>query len=58
MRLNNWVSLLVLAGAVTYIVVSARLRPGRETPEELAALRIDPDAGRQTMTETDQEASR
>jgi prolipoprotein diacylglyceryl transferase len=41
MRLNNWVSLLVLAGAVTYIVVSARLRPGRETPEELAAMRTD-----------------
>lgn len=39
MRVNNWVSLLVLAGAVTYIVVSARLRPGRETPEELAARR-------------------
>jgi prolipoprotein diacylglyceryltransferase len=39
LRLNNWVSLLVLAGAVTYIVVSARLRPGRETPEELEARR-------------------
>jgi prolipoprotein diacylglyceryl transferase len=39
MRLNNWVSLLVLAGAVGYIVVSARLRPGRETPAELEARR-------------------
>ena len=29
-RLNNWTSLLVFLGAVTYIVVSARLRPGRE----------------------------
>ncbi|MGH8893823.1 MAG: prolipoprotein diacylglyceryl transferase [Actinomycetes bacterium] len=48
MRVNNWVSLIVLAGAVTYMVVSARLRPGRETPEELDARRSDrrPDAER------------
>jgi prolipoprotein diacylglyceryl transferase len=39
MRLNNWVSLLVLGGAVAYIVVSARRRPGRETPDELEARR-------------------
>ncbi|HEU4491541.1 MAG TPA: prolipoprotein diacylglyceryl transferase [Jiangellales bacterium] len=31
LRFNVWTSLLVLAGAVTYIVVSARQRPGRET---------------------------
>jgi len=30
-RVNDWVSLLVFAGAVGYFVVSARLRPGRET---------------------------
>ena len=40
--LNIWVSLLVLAGAVAYFVVSARRRPGRETPEELEARR-EPD---------------
>jgi prolipoprotein diacylglyceryl transferase len=42
LRVNEWVSLLVFIGAVTYFVVSARLRPGREeqveppdtTPEE------------------------
>ena len=39
LRLNDWTSLLVLIGAVVYLVVSARLRPGRETPEELEALR-------------------
>jgi prolipoprotein diacylglyceryl transferase len=39
MRLNNWVSLLVLGGAMAYIVVSARRRPGRETPDELEARR-------------------
>jgi len=31
LRLNVWTSLLVFLGAVTYFVVSARLRPGRET---------------------------
>jgi prolipoprotein diacylglyceryl transferase len=41
LRLNDWTSLLVLTGAVVYIVVSARLRPGRETPEELEARRTD-----------------
>ena len=41
LRLNDWTSLLVLIGAVVYLVVSARLRPGRETPEELEALRTD-----------------
>ncbi len=42
LRVNIWVSLLVLAGAVAYLVVSARRRPGRETPEELEARR-EPD---------------
>ena len=39
LRLNDWTSLLVFLGAVSYLVVSSRLRPGRETPEELEALR-------------------
>ena len=30
LRLNLWTCLLVFLGAVTYFVVSARLRPGRE----------------------------
>jgi hypothetical protein len=37
LRLNVWTSILVFAGAVTYIVVSARQRPGRETPAELTS---------------------
>jgi prolipoprotein diacylglyceryl transferase len=41
LRLNDWTSLLVFTGAVVYLVVSARLRPGRETPEELEAQRTD-----------------
>jgi phosphatidylglycerol---prolipoprotein diacylglyceryl transferase len=37
LRLNDWTALLVFVGAVTYIVVSARLRPGRETLVEPGA---------------------
>jgi prolipoprotein diacylglyceryl transferase len=35
LRVNTWVSGLVFLGAVIAFVVSARTRPGRETPEEL-----------------------
>jgi prolipoprotein diacylglyceryl transferase len=35
LRVNTWVSLLVLVGAVVAFVWSARTRPGRETPAEL-----------------------
>ncbi|MCH0539901.1 prolipoprotein diacylglyceryl transferase [Streptomyces sp. MUM 203J] len=38
MRLNFWTSLIVFLLAVTYIVVSARLRPGREEVVEPAAV--------------------
>ena len=31
MRVNFWVSLVVFAGALVYLVLSARMRPGRET---------------------------
>jgi prolipoprotein diacylglyceryl transferase len=41
LRLNDWTSLLLFFGAVAYIVISARQRPGRETPEELEARRTD-----------------
>ena len=33
-RWNVWVSFVVLAAAIAYIVVSSRLRPGREDPAE------------------------
>jgi prolipoprotein diacylglyceryl transferase len=33
-RLNVWTSIVVFAGAVAYIIISARLRPGRETEVE------------------------
>ncbi|MCY7372383.1 MAG: prolipoprotein diacylglyceryl transferase [Spirochaetaceae bacterium] len=41
LRLNEWTSLLVFLGAVTYFLLSARLRPGRESPDELRARRTD-----------------
>jgi prolipoprotein diacylglyceryl transferase len=34
-RLNVFTALLVIIGGIVYIVVSARLRPGREDPSEL-----------------------
>ncbi|MFF3945438.1 prolipoprotein diacylglyceryl transferase [Streptomyces sp. NPDC001902] len=38
LRLNDWTSILVFVAAVVYIVVSARLRPGREEVVEPAAV--------------------
>ena len=34
-RLNVFTAILVIIGGIVYLVVSARLRPGRETPEQL-----------------------
>jgi prolipoprotein diacylglyceryltransferase len=31
LRLNVWTSIIVCGGALLYLVISARLRPGRET---------------------------
>ena len=45
LRLNDWTSVLVVLGAVTYIVVSARRRPGRENVA----------AGRSPAEQTDEE---
>ncbi|MDF3288652.1 prolipoprotein diacylglyceryl transferase [Streptomyces silvisoli] len=41
LRLNDWTAIIVFLAAVTYIVVSARLRPGRETVVEPAAEQTD-----------------
>jgi prolipoprotein diacylglyceryl transferase len=40
LRVNLWVCLIVFLGSVTYLVLSHRLRPGRETRQEIAA--VDP----------------
>jgi prolipoprotein diacylglyceryl transferase len=31
LRLNDWTSVIVFAGGLAYLIISARLRPGRET---------------------------
>ena len=38
-RLNVFTSILIAVGALVYLVVSARLRPGREDPATLGAAR-------------------
>ncbi len=37
LRLNEWTSIVVFIGAVVYLILSARLRPGREVVVEPAA---------------------
>ena len=47
LRVNTWVSSLVFVGAVVAFVISARRRPGRETPAELLrdpSQYVEPDA--------------
>lgn len=41
LRLNVWTSLVVIAGAALYLVVSSRLRPGRES-EVRRAVAVEP----------------
>jgi prolipoprotein diacylglyceryl transferase len=37
LRVNLWVALIAFIGSVSYLLISARRHPGRETPEEIAA---------------------
>ncbi|MFP8944775.1 prolipoprotein diacylglyceryl transferase [Streptomyces fenghuangensis] len=53
LRLNNWTSIAVFLGAVTYIVLSARLRPGREDVVEPAAQETGGSADDGTGGDTD-----
>jgi hypothetical protein len=41
-RLNVFTALVVIAGGIVYIVVSARLRPGREDPAVLRGHEAEP----------------
>jgi prolipoprotein diacylglyceryl transferase len=43
LRLNDWTAIVVFLGAVTYFVVSARRRPGRELVERGEAPQTSPD---------------
>jgi prolipoprotein diacylglyceryl transferase len=50
LRLNLWTSLLVGLGALTYLIVSARLRPGRETSVVRDAEAAEEDAATSSAT--------
>jgi prolipoprotein diacylglyceryl transferase len=53
MRLNDWTAIVVFAGAVVYLVLSARMRPGREeTVEPVAALDGQADAQADAQADT------
>ncbi|WP_052389978.1 prolipoprotein diacylglyceryl transferase [Streptomyces sp. NRRL B-24484] len=52
LRLNDWTSIVVFVAAVAYLVVSARLRPGREAPES-----IDPAARAEAAEEGPSQSS-
>jgi prolipoprotein diacylglyceryl transferase len=43
LRLNIWTALLVGIGALVYLVISARRRPGRESVEEVRTVAADPE---------------
>lgn len=47
MRVNAWVSVVLMIGAIAYIVISARLKPGRETIElpPLDGAQVEPVSG-------------
>jgi prolipoprotein diacylglyceryl transferase len=51
LRLNNWTALVVFLLAVTYIVLSARKRPGREAVVEPGAADAGPATGEPTAGE-------
>ncbi|MGW0663130.1 prolipoprotein diacylglyceryl transferase [Streptodolium elevatio] len=58
MRLNNWTSILVFAGAVAYMVISARKHPGREDPATLKGTRPFDDDSDSEAAEPDEDSSK
>ena len=55
-RVNLWVSALVFVGAILYIVLSARARPGREEPESLRGFYEDEDPFADSTSDDDASA--
>ncbi|GGQ47693.1 prolipoprotein diacylglyceryl transferase [Streptomyces flaveolus] len=53
LRLNNWTALFVFLLAVVYMVLSARMRPGREAVVEPGADGSDADAGDDAKTDAE-----
>ena len=56
LRLNVWTALLVGLGAVAYLVVSARLRPGRETILVRAAPQVSSESEPESEPESQSES--
>ena len=60
LRLNDWTALIVFVGAVVYLVLSARYRPGREAVVEpvaaTAAVDLDKGAAEPAAPDADQAA--
>lgn len=50
LRLNVWTAIIVFVLAVTYFVISAKLRPGREEIVEPAAVDLSKDSGKDSGT--------
>lgn len=57
LRLNVWTAIIVFVLAVTYFVVSAKLRPGREEIVEPAAVDLSKDGGKDGEPGASSEAS-
>jgi hypothetical protein len=53
LRLNVWTSIIVFCGALAYLGISARLRPGRET---FADSDLDSDSRPESESEPEQDA--
>jgi len=45
LRLNDWTAILVGVAALVYLILSTRLRPGRETPEQMYRPHFQPGPG-------------
>jgi prolipoprotein diacylglyceryl transferase len=53
LRINVWVSIIVFVGALTYLVLSWRRVPGRESPEELQGNVHQPSSGLEPPDESE-----
>ena len=53
LRLNDWTALIVFVGAVAYMVLSAKYRPGREAVVEPGAVPVDEAASSEAGTDAE-----
>lgn len=58
LRLNVWTAIIVGIGGLVYFIVVGRLRPGRETPEEIQGIReVVPESGANESPDDSEETS-